>query len=99
MFDPSSSAASATLAALAEAGPALAAVDDEARIAWCSRAFAQALSLQPAAALTGRPLAALLGGDAAAAALLQTAPRSGNGLRLLRLVCSDQTRTVESDRR
>ncbi|MFT3820088.1 MAG: PAS domain-containing protein [Rubrivivax sp.] len=90
MPDHPSSAASATLAALAEAGPALATVDDAGCIVWCSQAFAQALNPpQTAAALTGRPLTSLLGDDAAAA-LLQAAPRSGGGLRLLRLAPDDE---------
>ena len=91
MPDQPPSAAPATLAALAEAGPALATVDDAGRIAWCSQAFAQALGRQPPAdALAGRPLAALMGDEAAAAALLQAAPRCGNGLRLLRLAPEDE---------
>ncbi|MCA0241781.1 MAG: PAS domain-containing protein [Proteobacteria bacterium] len=93
MSDRSSGAASDTLAVLAEAGPALATVDDADRIAWCSLAFAQALGTAPAAALTARPLAALLGAEAAAA-LLSTAVRSGTaggpGLRLLRLPADDE---------
>ncbi len=92
MSDPVSSAAQATLAALGEGGPALATVDDAGRIVWCSLAFAQALGRQqqPAAAWIGQPLAALLGDEAAAAALLQAATRCGGGLRLLRLTPEDE---------
>jgi PAS domain S-box-containing protein len=92
MPDQAPSAAHATLAALAEGGPALATVDDAGCIVWCSQAFAQALGQQQppaAAALIGQPLAALLGDDAAAA-LLQAATRCGGGLRLLRLAPDDE---------
>jgi hypothetical protein len=91
--DAGGTPATVALSALAAAGPPLAVVDADGRLAWCSQAFADAVAGVAATALVGTDVAAWLGeGSAMAGAGWRLVDSdAGEGRRLLRLLPEDDT--------